>query len=180
MTIDFDEIERKARAASTGPWHVGSSDPSDYRAVLREEPNGDVYEVANDVDPADAEHIAAAPPLIVLALIARIRELEAGFRRAIEFIESQNQRSNGRPRPDPWRVLLDKGAVLHDAPEWGVIRALRDRLDAAETIAKAATAFVDEQGKLVDIGRGYTIDLPEDFAATEFEALVRAVEEAGR
>lgn len=47
-------------------------------------------------------------------------------------------------------------------------------------VLKTAVAFVDEQGKRVDVDRGYTIGLPEDFAATEFEALVRAVEGAGR
>lgn len=82
-TLDLDDLERKARAATAGPWRVGSSDPADYRAVLREDAEGDVYEIVNDAAPEDAAHIAAASPPVMIALIARIRELDAAADRAV-------------------------------------------------------------------------------------------------
>jgi hypothetical protein len=50
---------------------------------------------------------------------------------------------------------------------------------ALVAIARKARAFVDEQGKNVSIERGYTIGLPEDFAAMKFDELVKALEGAG-
>lgn len=56
------------------------------------------------------------------------------------------------------------------------------RIAKLEAIAKAATAFVDEQGKMAVVGEQRTFALQDasDFAGGEFGALVAAVEGAGR
>ncbi|MEJ6554048.1 hypothetical protein PQI51_03295 [Microbacterium esteraromaticum] len=79
-TIDLDALERIARAVETpGPWETrceGYKEPtrvchdSEYVIYLG-------YDFAADLGAQDAEHIAAFDPPTVLALIARVRELEA-------------------------------------------------------------------------------------------------------
>lgn len=54
----------------------------------------------------------------------------------------------------------------------------RGKLTGLERIAKAAIAFVDEQGKRLD-GQ-YGLSSVDDFAASEFDDLVGAVKAAGR
>lgn len=107
MKVDLDDLERKARAATPGPWRLG-----DWSAVFgtRERPErmliiernlthagpepyvcgrGDGrFEVLRLDEPvsdeANALHIAANSPSVTLALVARIRELEAQAHRTIE------------------------------------------------------------------------------------------------
>jgi hypothetical protein len=114
VKLELDELEQKARAAESDEWEWSDG-------ALRGKHNGqvvayateanDAYGAAIVVSVSDKQHIAANSPPVTLALIARIHELETGLLRAIEFIESIRSRT-GRPRPDPWRVLLEKGAVL--------------------------------------------------------------------
>ncbi|WP_337881847.1 hypothetical protein [Chromobacterium haemolyticum] len=72
------ELERRARAATLGPWEYQTS--NGWRrvgttAANRGRMDGDI--VANDAaSPANMSYIAAASPVTVLALIARIAELE--------------------------------------------------------------------------------------------------------
>lgn len=120
-----------------------------------------------------ADHDARLSRAQSLTLIARIRSAEAAVERMTPVVVAAERWCDHGPAGagiaaavSGYRARIDGG----DAPE-------ASRLEA---IAKAATAFVDEQGKRVSIERGHAIGLPEDFAATEFEALVRAVEGAGR
>src|SRR5690606_21695301 len=76
MMIDLDDLERKARAASPGPWwrctccsmlyrHDGETDGArDYIAEARR-------------SGADADYIAVMNPAVALKLIERVRRAEA-------------------------------------------------------------------------------------------------------
>lgn len=93
-TIDLDALERTAQAATPGPWDIeydvehydyGPSErwPSTLigprrnpPGVLAEKYGNRINEIAELRD-EDAEHIAAFDPPTALALIARVRELEA-------------------------------------------------------------------------------------------------------
>lgn len=94
MSIDLDALERIAQAATPGPWDIeyevehydyGPSErwPSTLigprrnpPGVLAEKYGNRINEIAELRD-EDAEHIAAFDPPTVLALIARVRELES-------------------------------------------------------------------------------------------------------
>lgn len=127
MKLDLDDLERKAREASTpDEWQWHRDDLTGERC-LEAKNTGEIVMFADGdsdiglvVSDGDREHIAAASPPVVLALIAENRHLER--------------------------------------------------------IAKAATAFVDEQGKIA------TRELLErpDFATSAWEYLVAAVPEGGR
>lgn len=58
------------------------------------------------------------------------------------------------------------------------VRARRKRDDELEAIARAATAFVDEQGKYINAHNELTASA--NFAGEEWQALVAAVWAAGR
>ncbi len=104
----LDELEAKAKAATPGPWrwdadHEPLDGPgqggygSDH--VLFAAPCGtqNSYVV---VDDPDARHIAANSPDVTLALVARIRALEAGLREACDLhdaaVESYNPEADVR------------------------------------------------------------------------------------
>ena len=90
MTIDLDDLERKARAATGQPdWRVyccSEASPGEACAIIGDpHRSGVVHDTNNDecqhhMARADAEHIAANGPPVTLALIARIRELEGVVR----------------------------------------------------------------------------------------------------
>ena len=80
MKIDLDDQASIASAASPGRWRAGADCSSTGTAVLRDV-GDDLYEVADRCSPEDAAHIAANSPPVTLALIARIRELEAVLKR---------------------------------------------------------------------------------------------------
>ena len=67
MKIDLDELERKANTADQALWDSLDADAS----------NSDRWD--DPKSQANAQHIAANGPLVTLALIARIRELEAAL-----------------------------------------------------------------------------------------------------
>lgn len=172
--LDLDDLERKAKAAMhsrTARYFVHPEDGA--REVVSWSPTIDGRDTcvpqgyADTFRAVDAVHIAANSPPVTLALIARIRMLKRTVEQAAALLEAGSDKAARRE----W-ALKSREYVADDS-----IAGEVDRLDA---IAMAATAFVDEQGKRADVDRGYTIGLPEDFAATEFEALVRAVEGAGR
>ena len=105
MSIDLDELEAKAKAATPGPWRTGylskrclMDHKHEGKATCKYEPwqwiDDDGFErevstihgqpvVSWDADhsslpeTADAAFIAAANPAIVLSLIALVRELQA-------------------------------------------------------------------------------------------------------
>lgn len=103
MRIDLEELVRKARGASPGNWRVGTDDGMTGTSILREDLDADLYQVADRASPEDAVHIAANSPPVTLALVARIRELEAGLRRLAV---------SGKPQSTWINTLLEKGAVL--------------------------------------------------------------------
>lgn len=89
----LSELERLARAATPGPWHITQCIPEngkfyDSHPLVATSPDDDGRRIAacDGVlrTHENAAYIAAASPDVVLALISRIRELEAE-------IESRNQ-----------------------------------------------------------------------------------------
>ena len=84
MSVDLDEIQRLAKAATTGEWKhrdkldngtphcdVIAIQPDDWCIVAGSDPS------LWDMESADAAFIAAANPAVVLELIARLRAAEA-------------------------------------------------------------------------------------------------------
>jgi hypothetical protein len=73
MTIDLDELEQLARAATPGPWD-GTISTSRVRYLG---PRQDTVEhgdyIASCTHAPDAEFIAAANPAVVLELVRRLR-----------------------------------------------------------------------------------------------------------
>lgn len=96
MNVDLDELERKARAATPGPWAwrddrlYGPARVVDYGMgperddVLIIETDSGVY----PPESPDAEHIAANSPDVTLALVARVREQAVEIERLTARIET--------------------------------------------------------------------------------------------
>lgn len=93
MTIDLDELERLAKAATPGPWEASSDEPGDVviwgpreewlanignwaRQHEEIDPDRAARQYVELRDAADAAFIAAANPQTVLALVERLRLLE--------------------------------------------------------------------------------------------------------
>ncbi len=94
MKIDLDELEQKAQAAP-GWSEYGDTDALRLYAV-----------VVATRDPANVSHIEANCPPITLALIARIRELEATLR------DSREKLRDAGDRADAELIVLERGVVL--------------------------------------------------------------------
>lgn len=92
--MDLDELERKAKRAK-------SADPD--MPWFDEE-----FDIA-DIDQIDAEHIAANSPESTLAMIARIRELEAGLTEAVRYIGLAQDPKDDALVCSDFRVLVAKG-----------------------------------------------------------------------
>lgn len=85
--IDIDKLEALARAATPGPWRWGGEDPEggERRSILNLYAGGERSRPILWLEPssgwitagADTEHIAAASPDVVLALIERLRRAES-------------------------------------------------------------------------------------------------------
>jgi hypothetical protein len=129
--VDMEEIERKARAATQGRWVWGKGnvegsrgrvnclyvdDPERQRPVIALDVGSLYTTLANDCD-----HIAAASPPVMLALIAHIRDLRAALVRAAELTEGtvscETQCDCAEDDPDwqeaqRWRELVTRGPVL--------------------------------------------------------------------
>lgn len=108
--IDLEELERKATSATPGPWRVSKSDPAEYVSVLYDDNTGGSYEVCDECMPDNAQHIAANSPPVTLALVARIRKLEAALERSLachrDAIGFTPTSSIGL------RAVLEEGAVI--------------------------------------------------------------------
>jgi hypothetical protein len=97
MTItasQLDDLERKARAATPGPWITWDApedgevyDGTDCKRVVQ---------VSRHPVAANVEHIAANSPDVTLALIARIRELERTVGQAADLLEAKSDGSARR------------------------------------------------------------------------------------
>jgi hypothetical protein len=120
--IDLDELERKARAATPGPWQTTSAkgtgaDERIETTVETEEMHqiADAYDGTRWTDAmceANAKHIAANSPPVTLAPIARIRELEEAVDDALNSGIYLAFTDDGIERRAWLRELLEKGAVL--------------------------------------------------------------------
>lgn len=80
--IDLDALEKLAREATPGPWEIeyGTGDDEGEVYGLRARLGERLIETDTGIYPPrrrDAAFIAAANPSTVLALVARVRELEA-------------------------------------------------------------------------------------------------------
>lgn len=115
VRLDLDGIERIARAASTqDEWQWRPGDPD----VLEGKHDGQVV-LSGDEDLeteamimasiGDRAHIAAASPPVVLALIARIRELEEWLRSAAAAMEFAAPGSVSAGIPARIREAIAKG-----------------------------------------------------------------------
>ena len=103
MKVDIDEIERKARAATRDQWQWGKggtdgrvnclyvSDPSRHRPVIALDVGSLYLTLA-----ADTDHIAANSPPVTLAIIARIRKLEAIVQRAACCLQASSDKTARR------------------------------------------------------------------------------------
>jgi hypothetical protein len=113
--IDLDDLERKARRAEPGPWS-GHGDPS-FVVTAEGVHVCDTYTHAGDRDLANVEYIAAAGPDVVIALIARIRDLETATNSLLEILHEvvpQEELIDQDDRYSNARAALEKGAVRRD------------------------------------------------------------------
>lgn len=125
MKVDLEDLEHKAALATQGLWKSGlwksttGIGPHYVRAVVTTQSGDSVADV--DADRPDEErfanvrHIAANSPPVTLALIARIRELEAGLD---ELLDCSLEGYGGREAIIPGTLqartldLIKKGVVL--------------------------------------------------------------------
>lgn len=129
MKLDLDDIERKARAATGGEWAADRvpgmprADEPILAVVVsmeiddrgRQQQVADCYDNTHCSDhqnAANAAHIAANSPPVTLALIARIRELEAEVDRAADLLEAGSDRGARRSWAAGLRESVEKGVVL--------------------------------------------------------------------
>lgn len=128
MKIDLDDLARKAAVAeSESPWRVYRCDSAEDDAAcgIKDEPfvsaSEDCYQrgVVHDTNRdechhhmmrCDAEFIVAAQPIVVLALVARIRELERYLVKAADVFE-YTRFAPGVDDLKELRAVLAKGAV---------------------------------------------------------------------
>jgi hypothetical protein len=111
--IDLDELARKACAATPGPWRVSGgvskNKHPEYLAVLYDDNTGDSYEVCDECTTENAWHVAANSPPVTLALVARIRKLEATCRCAAVALRMHNEESPTAKESDR---IVEEGTVL--------------------------------------------------------------------
>ena len=95
--IDINDIERKAKAATPGPWSADTGEPGDAVVWGPGEDNlitnigpSRVNQcwVAFDGEKEDCEFIAAANPAAVLALVSLLREAENLLSDSADYNES--------------------------------------------------------------------------------------------
>lgn len=118
-TIDLDELERLAKAATPGPWifvNVGYTFSQSAQYSIEPSPGVSVWEHNRK----DADYIAAANPATVLALIARVRKAEArGVVHDAEWtrqmVASAEQfRAEAEAERDEWRARAERAEALAD------------------------------------------------------------------
>lgn len=127
MQIDLDELERTAlvaKQASPGRWasypytdhyasiHAGNPNPGGLAPH-----DGPGTKVSQSSQIQFADHIVAVQPDVTLALVARIRELEAGLRDACRGMCFSEPHTEGEARSDAalhdrCMAILEQGAVL--------------------------------------------------------------------
>lgn len=123
MTIDLDELERTARAATRGPWRLvdGTLDPRVCNGLCGTPDPGSSHRDCDYVvhegaclTTRDATHIAANNPAATLELIAHIRELRDLVSRGANCLELRSDRSARLEWARVLRVELAKGVHCVD------------------------------------------------------------------
>lgn len=87
MTLNLDDLERKARAATRGTWrkannrcaHVVSDEEGLRIAQCGDYKDKEVAKFSGDRWNSDAEHIAACSPDVILELIERLKAVESAL-----------------------------------------------------------------------------------------------------
>ena len=77
MTLNLDNLESKAKAATPGPWKSAYVKGHAFDQVFVEVNGGEFLCDVYGKTSVDAAYIASANPATMLALIAHIRELKA-------------------------------------------------------------------------------------------------------
>ena len=164
----IDDLERKAKAATPGPWEAKKARKSDNHMITARSEHGRVW-IANTafpVDPtADAEFIAAANPATILRLIEELRRTKSGARTLGRIIEQQN------------RDALDASGMHHVVDEtgdgdwevvWEALALLRPERDELAARLAAIEALADRWRHCGDPGD------PRRQAATALRAVLSA------
>lgn len=108
--LDLEDLERKTRAATPGPWSTEKPPKENgwqLGVVIGATMAGRVYAQppGGQMPLADLEYIAAIGPDVALALIARIRELDEALNDALAYTIPGEER-------DRLVRVLAKGAVI--------------------------------------------------------------------
>lgn len=145
--IDLDSIESAARAATPGPWRLSDGRPV---RVL----DADNCYVCTGHTPAgdrDLAHIATAHPGAVLAMVARIRELEGAVDTAIDLLDEagiDNERSQSLTAAR-WLTKPEVAAVFR------ALLPAEDFTRNAEWLRKNRDAY---EGKWIALFDGELVD----------------------
>lgn len=106
MSIDLDDLEAKACAATSGNWSIyvdlGVSYIDSDAVPATRQPLAKVY-AAND-----AAYIVAAQPSVVIGLIARVRELEGALSDIIEWDDKFRASMPSGTEKDPVTRAVDR------------------------------------------------------------------------
>jgi hypothetical protein len=105
VSIDLDDLERLAKAATPGPWDAGTCEGEVWSDKLL---------VVWDALPNDAAYIAAANPPTILALIARLRAAEAVAEGVAAYDTEMD--AQGGASPGHYRTALAAWRAAKGAP----------------------------------------------------------------
>lgn len=179
-----EELERKIRAATPGPWGTGDGN---YPGSAVRSDTGDVCETAEKVEntvgaqraAADADFIAALDPVAALALLNRARASEAKVER-LRLVGAglANAAYNLKQQsyiPEEHRRSLDEGQRAWDAVlAGGTTPSLLDEYCATEseraavlTVARAAAEDMREKAKALATSENDLADTAHRAAVTE-------------
>jgi len=124
---DLSRLETLAREATPGDWYV---DPVRYPHTVGDPDGHRIVETYGKNRAANAAYIAAANPAAVLALIERVRELEADAARFRHIIAGAEHFPDPEPRPGSpisWGWSIQWGCWTHQGAD------IRDAIDATMT-----------------------------------------------
>lgn len=153
MTLDLDELERVAKAATPGPWRVegfvkrGGAIAKIISHGLNAQGDGPAGYVGDTYGEADAKFVAALNPAVCLALISRAR--------GAERLEAEKSE---------WaRIQIGNGMEIgrHIATLVALQRAARHLLDACYAADAAEELSMEIDGSLLDALKAFVPDDPE-------------------
>jgi hypothetical protein len=126
MTLNLDELESIAKAATPGPWKSAHVKGHAFDQVFAEVNGGDFLCDVYGKTSVDAAYIAAANPETMLALVAHIRKLEE---------------MNERQRARETRLV---GALVSIEEYWNREPTDGAMLDALDVMTRRARAAIEE------------------------------------